>query len=735
MLQTISSSYFKHFKHAVAVFPLTVCILLCWLLLSSSSISAQTLQWQAQYNGFSGELDEATAIKTDAAGNVYVTGTSKFGDTDIITIKYNAAGVSQWTVRYDVYYYNSDYGVYAHTEDKGTDLQIDAAGNVYVSGTSYKNTNCQQVSAVTIKYNASGVKQWEINTAYASCRPAEAIGNPHSAIDASGNVYVTASVNSDFGNGIDIEKISPAGVSLWSRTYNYPDTYGYQANAIALDASGNVYIAGYLLQANGNYLTLKYNNVGTLQWQAQYNGPSGELDVATAIKADAAGNVYVTGTSKFGDTDIITIKYNAAGVSQWTVRYDEYFYDSEGGIYRHTEDKGTDIQIDASGNTYVSGTSYYNRNCNNTIAILLKYNALGAQQWKVTTATSDCGAALDGPHSAIDASGNVYETESGYRSGLTGSITTNKVSPAGTLLWTRAYTAPDTFDYQANAICIDSPGNVYVAGRINQSTGNGNYLTLKYEAQLTRRINTGGPALATSLGVFSADAYSTGATVTGSSAAAIAATTDDALYQNYRRGNTLGGSFGYNIPVVNGNYTVKLHFAELNFTTAGQRKFNVSAEGVAWLSNYDIAADGGVNTAKVKTRAVTVTDGNLTLNFTSLINYALVSAIEVVATPAPSARESAEEEALVAAATQLQAYPNPFTDKVTISFTLPETSPAKLEVYNLQGKLVKRLFDGEAEGGKLYELEMDGSGLNNGLYISRLATPAQTESKKIVLAR
>ncbi|NEU06719.1 hypothetical protein GZH53_00180, partial [Flavihumibacter sp. R14] len=70
-----------------------------------------------------------------------------------------------------------------------------------------------------------------------------------------------------------------------------------------------------------------------------------------------------------------------------------------------------------------------------------------------------------------------------------------------------------------------------------------------------------------------ADQYFTGGSVF-STTTAISNTTNDALYQTERYGNVT-----YNIPVPqSGQYTVELHFAEINFSTAGSRVFNLNVE-------------------------------------------------------------------------------------------------------------------------------------------------------------
>ncbi|QDA61300.1 malectin [Hymenobacter jejuensis] len=149
------------------------------------------------------------------------------------------------------------------------------------------------------------------------------------------------------------------------------------------------------------------------------------------------------------------------------------------------------------------------------------------------------------------------------------------------------------------------------------------------------RLNSGGGALTTSIGAFATDQYfSPTPGSTFSTSAAIAGTTDDALYQTERYGTN--GAFAYALPIANGTYTVKLHFAELYWTALGQRVFDVSLEGTKVLTAYDIVKKVGAKTATVETFPVTVSDGTLNLNFTSLNtggkDNPKVSAIEILST-------------------------------------------------------------------------------------------------------
>ncbi|GAB4093030.1 malectin domain-containing carbohydrate-binding protein [Flaviaesturariibacter terrae] len=148
----------------------------------------------------------------------------------------------------------------------------------------------------------------------------------------------------------------------------------------------------------------------------------------------------------------------------------------------------------------------------------------------------------------------------------------------------------------------------------------------------TYRINAGGAQVTNSIGTFAADNYFTASSGGAfSSTAAINGTTDDAIYQSER----WGYSFGYAFPVPNGQYRVVLHFAEIYWTTAGSRVFDVSIEGVKKLDNYDIVAKAGAFTATTESFVVSVADGTLNIDFSSAagdggIDNAKVSAIEVL---------------------------------------------------------------------------------------------------------
>ncbi|PKH42729.1 putative Ig domain-containing protein [Nocardioides alpinus] len=210
---------------------------------------------------------------------------------------------------------------------------------------------------------------------------------------------------------------------------------------------------------------------------------------------------------------------------------------------------------------------------------------------------------------------------------------------AGATTWTRVNATP-----VAGLSLIDStaPGGTQVAYRViavdtsqNASAPSATAgVTTPPRPQAAIRINAGGPAVTTGGVAWGAQQYGTGGK-TFTSAVAIAGTTDDVLYQSEY--STATGAIDYDIPVQNGAYTVRLHFAEIYFGApgggpggTGRRTFDVAVEGQLRLDNYDIVADVGSATAVVKSYTVQVSDGKVDVDLDSVVNQAKISAIEVV---------------------------------------------------------------------------------------------------------
>jgi len=254
--------------------------------------SAGALLWARTYSG------DASAMAIDASGNVVVTGWSgnSLGMPDYATVAYSSAGAPLWTNIYDGGY----VGPFGDGTDRANAVAVDTSGNAFVTGRSSGGSDAY----VTIKYSSAGVPLW--TNSYAGARDATAV-----VVDRGGNAIVTGG-NQDFAT----MKYSNAGVPLWTNLYLRPGNYGSSASALALDASGNVFVTGSEDLPGwppnaADWITIAYSRDGMPLWTNSYNGPASSMDMARTIAVDTSGNVFVTGSSRDsgGNPNIVTVKY------------------------------------------------------------------------------------------------------------------------------------------------------------------------------------------------------------------------------------------------------------------------------------------------------------------------------------------------------------------------------------------------------------------------------------------
>jgi photosystem II stability/assembly factor-like uncharacterized protein len=81
-----------------------------------------------------------------------------------------------------------------------------------------------------------------------------------------------------------------------------------------------------------------------------------------------------------------------------------------------------------------------------------------------------------------------------------------------------------------------------------------------------------------------------------------------------------------------------------------------------------------------------------------------------------------------------QNYPNPFNPITSISYTLPKAGFTRLEVYNVNGRLIKTLIEKEQSAG-YYKVNFDASGLTSGVYFYKLNAGRFSEVQKMLLIK
>lgn len=264
---------------------------------------------------------------------------------------------------------------------------------------------------------------------------------------------------------------------------------------ISIDAGGNTYTTGYFSGVAGFGITpfgtplitlnaygvtdvfiTKTNSLGEYQWAIKA-GSTGS-DRGLSIKADAAGNCYITGfyygSATFGSTtitsagmqDLFIAKYNTAGVLQWVK--------SAGGAQA---DIGHGINVDNAGNVLVTGEfsgtatfgSFFLSSMNNSIDVFTtKLDAAGNFLWAKQGSAPRIDQGID---VAADAAGNVYVTgeftdtitfDVTHLNTIYNAIFLVKYNSAGVEQWFRKI-GGGTLNL-VSGIAVDASANIYITG-------------------------------------------------------------------------------------------------------------------------------------------------------------------------------------------------------------------------------------------------------------------------------
>ena len=386
----------------------------------------------------------------------------------LITAKFRP--LESWVKRYNNDSMNSDDEAKAIAVHK-------PSGNVFVTG--YSTGRTTGPDAYTISYNTEGGQNWSAR--YDG--PAH-LGDYGTAVavDATGIAYVTGygyrgmvNKHSDYSS----LKYDSLGKLVWDVQYDDRRNGNDEVKAIALDNAGFVYITGRSEDSlsktdvkHYDYYTIKYNaNTGKVEWGARYDNNIQGADEAAAIAVDPAGNVYVTGRSYGGAKgfDYATIKYSSSGTPLWVRPYDNI----------NGDDEATAIAVDAGGNVYVTGRSKGSGTDFDSLTI--KYDSSGLPLWQARYNYSAFNGPDEATAIAVDGTGNVYVTGRSQGGAISGfDYVTIKYDINGLQQWVQRYDYVKLID-EATGIGLDSAGNVYVTGRSQGSSTSFDYLTIKYD--------------------------------------------------------------------------------------------------------------------------------------------------------------------------------------------------------------------------------------------------------------
>jgi hypothetical protein len=401
--------------------------------------------------------------------------------------------------------------------DEAWHCTVDGNENIYFAGASTSLNSIASVGAhqVTfgggggdaclVKFDSDGVKQW--GTYYGG---SFGDNGRSCAVDASGNVYLLGSTQSEDGIAttgahqtllagnwdLFLVKFNSSGLRLWG-TY-YGGTGSDVGYSCSVDGNNYVYIAGetqsnFGISTSGSHqaskstgadaFLVKFNSNGVRQWGTYYGGTGG--DSGRACSTDGSGNIYLAGNTN-SSSGIATpgahqtsgsggflVKFNTNGTRQWGTYYAGNFLD---GV--------NSCATDLSGNVYLAGNTqstinfatvgaHQETNGGGTDAYLVKFDGSGVRQW----GTYYGGFGFDNGRScSVDASGNVYlsgmtESTGGIASSVAYQTTYGgggdaflvKFNSSGERQWGTYYGDANLED--AFSCAAGSSNMIYIAGR------------------------------------------------------------------------------------------------------------------------------------------------------------------------------------------------------------------------------------------------------------------------------
>jgi hypothetical protein len=220
----------------------------------------------------------------------------------------------------------------------------------------------------------------------------------------------------------------------------------------------------------------------------------------------------------------------------------------------------------------------------------------------------------------------------------------------------------------------------------------------------------------------------------------ISATDDDVLYLRQQSSDGEKKPFRYEMPLQNGSYWVRLHFAEAYWGTpasglnggTGSRVMNVDLEDELKLINLDVSQEVGKTSAVVKNIPVTVNDGKLNINFSASAGSPLVAAVEVyqfrnnVIVPPTNPP--------VGNNGNLKVYPNPVQQKLTIGFPDGYNGTIHLQLLDASGRVYYQGKEQARPTNFTTELDLANLVLARGVYFLRIfSAEGKTEVVKLFM--
>lgn len=292
-----------------------------------------------------------------------------------------------------------------------------------------------------------------------------------SELDPNGNLVIVSSTDNGNNTDIYLNCLNPDGSIVWGQTCSSCPIADDWGEDLVIDDVGNIYICG--VRGNGtnyDFLIAKYDISGNLIWNQTYD--NGGDDHASAIALDASGDVFVTGTSQtgfiLGNTDLTTLKLDGSnGNVLWSQLYD----------FNNLPEVGVDVEIDNSGDVIVCGASA--QTILDTRFTILKYSASNGNQLDIKRHNSP-GNGYDLPSEMILSNDQIYVVGSSNLNTTDSDVKLLCLNSLLNVVWVNYYDRYGGKNDVGNALAISNDQSIAVTGYCENAYGGTEFMTSLY---------------------------------------------------------------------------------------------------------------------------------------------------------------------------------------------------------------------------------------------------------------
>ena len=416
-----------------------------------------------EWAAYAGNTDSVFVVPILSDGDFTYSATYKTGTStgvDIVLTKYDKDGVKVWQILWT----GSGVG-----RDQPSDMVMDLQ-NIYLSGITFTSANNYDFLTMQIK-KSTGAVSWvsTYNSSFSNYDVATSIGIFGNFLYVTGITYRQNSLGDYHTIKYDL-----AGNLVWQQDFDYAGLMDIPFDLSINKEDTTIVITGasQSTAVDWDYQTLIYDSSGTLISQPRVSGSTAGFDRAQAVKTDATGNIYITGTTRGsnGDLDIKTVKLSATGSLLWLETFDS-----------GNDDIGNDIIVDDAGNVYICGESHGN----DKDFFVRKYNTAHHTEW---TEQIDGGGQEDIAYKmCFDSEGNLIVTGKGYNPQTSNyDFLTVAFKAAGGEIWRDYFDGAEHGTDEARNITSDTSGNIFVTGQVERY-GENETVTIKYRTDYFRQ--------------------------------------------------------------------------------------------------------------------------------------------------------------------------------------------------------------------------------------------------------